>query len=141
MIEGFENYFSIQIFFIIFRETLETAIIISVLLSFINQRSHKHEESIDSTQPQQPQLSQHHIEHLEKVQRKLRLQVWIGAILGLVICFIIGLIFIFCFYIIGKDFWSYTERVWEGVFSILSSIIITIMGIGLLRINKVMKLK
>ena len=40
----FEDYFSIQIFFIILRETLETAIIISVLLSFINQRSHKQEE-------------------------------------------------------------------------------------------------
>ena len=57
------------------------------------------------------------------------------------ICFLIGLVFILAFYFIGKDYWAYTERVWEGVFSILSSIIITVMGIGLLRINKVMKLK
>ncbi|CCG20701.1 Fth2 iron transporter [Candida orthopsilosis Co 90-125] len=127
-----EDYFSIQIFFIILRETLESAIIISVLLSFINQRSHK--SDANST----PSKSN---THLQQVQRKLKIQVWIGALLGLVICFLIGLIFILAFYFVGKDYWAYTERVWEGVFSILSSIIITVMGIGLLRINKVMKLK
>lgn len=139
MIE-FESYFSIQIFFIILRETLETAIIVSVLLSFINQRSHT---------PKKPSTSiidhendeQHANTQIRKVQRKMKVQVWAGAILGLVICLVIGLIFILAFYFIGKDFWSYTERIWEGVFSILSSIIITIMGIGLLRINKVMKVK
>lgn len=121
-----EDYFSIQIFFIIFRETLETAIIISVLLSYINQRDHNAGKNIGKPNPE---------------SSKLKLQVWIGAISGLVICFIIGVIFILSFYLIGKDFWSYTERIWEGVFSLLSSIIITIMGIGLLRINKVMKVK
>ncbi|KAK6458917.1 iron permease FTR1 family-domain-containing protein [Scheffersomyces xylosifermentans] len=138
MIE-FADYFSIQIFFIILRETLETAIIISVLLSFINQRSHNHNTQPDaatSTSTQQECDS-----HLEKVQSKLRFQVWFGALLGLFICLVIGLIFITAFYFIGKDYWSYTERLWEGVFSLLSSLIITIMGIGLLRINKVMKVK
>ncbi|CAI5755687.1 unnamed protein product [Candida verbasci] len=126
---AFENYFSIQVFFIILRETLETAIIISVLLSFINQRSHTKQttNAVDN--------------NLDKVQKSLKFQVWFGAILGLLICFIIGLLFILVFYFIGKDYWSYTERLWEGIFSILSSLIITIMGIGLLRINKVMKLK
>lgn len=121
---AFEDYFSIQIFFIILRETLETAIIVSVLLSFINQRS-----SRDANQEQ------------INFQNKLKVQVWAGAVLGLVICFVIGLIFILSFYFIGKDYWSYTERIWEGLFSILSSIIITVMGLGLLRINKVMKVK
>lgn len=117
-----EDYFSVQIFFIILRETLETAIIISVLLSFINQRS--------------PTSESHSLE-----QRKLKFQVWCGAILGLVICFIIGLAFVLAFYFVQKDYWTYAERIWEGLFSILSSFIITIMGIGLLRINKVMKIK
>ncbi|KAI3404033.2 FTH2 [Candida oxycetoniae] len=137
------------IFFIILRETLETAIIISVLLSFINQRSHKPNDAVPPTQQQQHGTSSQQVEsalsskavRLTQVQRKLKLQVWVGAFSGLVICFIIGLIFILSFYFIGKDYWSYTERVWEGVFSILSSAIITVMGIGLLRINKVMKLK
>ncbi|KAI5951084.1 FTH2 [Candida jiufengensis] len=139
----FQELFSVQIFFIILRETLETAIIISVLLSFINQRSHKHDSEQNEANLQTsigPPTTNTNSSYCQ-VQKKLKLQVWIGAILGLVICFIIGLIFILAFYFIGKDYWSYTERVWEGVFSILSSIIITVMGIGLLRINKVMKLK
>lgn len=127
-----EGYFSIQIFFIILRETLETAIIISVLLSFINQRSASKVPNSDVIED----LKKH-----EQKQRKLKLQVWLGAILGLVICFIIGVIFVLCFYFIGKDYWAYAERIWEGLFSLLSSCIITIMGIGLLRINKVMKIK
>ncbi|EGV62131.1 iron permease FTR1 [Yamadazyma tenuis ATCC 10573] len=121
-----EAYFSIQIFFIILRETLETAIIISVLLSFINQNNGP------STTPSPADT---------ELQRKLKLQVWVGAISGLAICLFIGLVFITAFYYIGKDYWSLTERLWEGVFSLLSSAIITIMGLGLLRINKIMKVK
>lgn len=117
-----EDWFSVQIFFIILRETLEASIIVSVLLSFINQRTHT-------------------TSHSQENARGLRLQVWAGAVLGLVICFVIGLALVACFYTIGKDYWSYAERLWEGVFSLLSSAIITIMGIGLLRINKVMKIK
>lgn len=121
------RYFSIQIFFIILRETLETAIIISVLLSFINKR----EPEDDSNQALR----------IKKINRGLRLQVWLGAVFGLLVCLVIGLVFIACFYFIETDLWSYTERLWEGVFSLLSSVIITVMGVGLLRINKVMKVK
>lgn len=124
----FEEYFSIQIFFIILRETLETAIIISVLLSFINQRS-------AGVKPC------HQDDKFFKIQKKMKLQVWTGALLGLLVCLVIGAVFIVGFYYIGQDYWSYTERLWEGVFSLLSSVIITIMGIGLLRINKIMKVK
>lgn len=158
-----EEYFSVQIFFIILRETLETAIIISVLLSFINQRSHKHGSqsqniavsssspstsspgSVDPADEPLPSSSTTvtpgQTSHLEKVHRKLKLQVWVGALLGLFICFVIGMVFTLMFYFVGQDYWAYTERVWEGVFCILSSVIITVMGIGLLRINKVMKIK
>lgn len=131
-----ENYFSIQIFFIILRETLETAIIISVLLSFINQSDLNQKTSQDPDVPQDLITLAR-----QEAKTKMKLQVWIGAILGLTICLIIGLVFIVCFYYIGKDYWSYTERIWEGAFSILSSLIITIMGLGLLRINKIMKVK
>jgi high-affinity iron transporter len=128
-----EDYFLIQIFFIIFRETLETAIIVSVLLAFIHQRfATEAKQDTDDA----PKLAH---EHNEK--RKLQLQVWVGAVLGLVVCFLIGVVFVMTFFILGKDYWAYTERVWEGVFSLLSSVIITIMGVGLLRINKVMKVK
>ncbi|CAH2355416.1 iron transporter Fth1p [[Candida] railenensis] len=131
-----EDYFSIQIFFIIFRETLETAIIVSVLLAFIHQRF----AQSPTAGPNAPEYNNDSTS-ANKVKRSMILQVWFGAILGLVVCFIIGVIFVCTFYFLGRDYWSYTERVWEGVFSLLSSFIITIMGVGLLRINKVMKVK
>lgn len=127
-----ENFFSVQIFVVIFRETLETAIIISVLLSFISQRTELQENGVTTEESSEYQQQR-------EINKKLKLQVWVGAIIGLSICVVIGIVFILCFYLIGKDFWSYTERIWEGLFSILSSIIITMMGIGLLRINKIMK--
>ena len=121
------RYFSIQIFFIILRETLETAIIILVLLSFIKKR--------------EPENDSENAGHIRKINSGLRLQVWLGAICGLLICFAIGLVFVLCFYFIDTNLWSYTERLWEGLFCLLSSVIITVMGVGLLRINKVMKIK
>ncbi|KAG0677524.1 high-affinity iron permease [Pichia californica] len=117
----FEDYFSVQIFFIILRETIESAIIVSVLLSFIKQNA------ID------PITNQLIID--PSIYKKMKFQVWIGALSGLIICIIIGGIFITLFYYIGTDLWSYAERIWEGIFSILSSIIIAMMGVALLRIN------
>ncbi|KAG5358568.1 Iron transporter FTH1 [Yarrowia sp. B02] len=115
----FENYFSVQVFFIIFRETIETAIIISVLLAFLNQG-----------------LGDNVTQKDLQVYRRLVTQVWLGGIFGLLICLAVGGAFIATFYIYGHDLWGMTENVWEGVFSIVSSVIITIMGAAMLRINK-----
>ena len=51
-------------------------------------------------------------------------------------CFVIGCGIIGAFYNLGKDAWSGTENIWEGVFALLAAIIITIMGAALLRISK-----
>lgn len=59
-----------------------------------------------------------------------------GTGLGLVFCIIIGGGLIGAFYGIGKDLWSGTEDIWEGSFSLLAAIIITIMGAALLRVSK-----
>lgn len=40
------------------------------------------------------------------------------------------------FYGFGKDHFAGTEDIWEGSFGILASIIITLMGAALLRVNK-----
>ncbi len=40
------------------------------------------------------------------------------------------------FYGLGKNIWSGTENIWEGVFGIIATIIITIMGAALLRVSK-----
>ncbi|KAE8442784.1 hypothetical protein EG329_002872 [Mollisiaceae sp. DMI_Dod_QoI] len=111
------NVFAPQVFFIVFRETLEAVIIISVLLSFLKQCL---------GQPDQDQ----------QIYKRLVRQVWAGSIAGIIICLVIGGIFIGVFYGLGKDIWAQSEDLWEGIFYLIATIIITIMGLALLRINK-----
>lgn len=40
------------------------------------------------------------------------------------------------FYTINQDYFSNTEDIWEGVFGIIASFIISVMGVALLRVNK-----
>jgi high-affinity iron transporter len=40
------------------------------------------------------------------------------------------------FYGLGKDIFSKTEDLWEGIFAILAAVIITLMGAALLRVSK-----
>lgn len=44
--------------------------------------------------------------------------------------------FIGTFYRYGKDKWEGTEYAWEGSFAIIATPIITVVGAGLLRVNK-----
>ncbi|KAK9463429.1 iron permease FTR1/Fip1/EfeU [Lipomyces oligophaga] len=112
------NVFDVSVFFIVFRETLEAAIIISVLLAFLKQGIGK-----SASDP--------------KVYRRLVIQVWVGSALGLLICLVVGGAFVGTWYSLGKDIWSNSENLWEGVFSLIATIIISIMGLAMLRLNKV----
>lgn len=40
------------------------------------------------------------------------------------------------FYGFGKNHFAHTEDIWEGVFALLASVIITVMGAALLRVSK-----
>ncbi|OKL56636.1 hypothetical protein UA08_08196 [Talaromyces atroroseus] len=111
------NVFAVQVFFIVFRECLEAVIIVSVLLSFLKQ---------SLGQPHQDQA----------IYKRLVRQVWFGSFLGIFICFVIGGAFIGVFYGLGHDIWANAENLWEGIFYLIATIIITIMGLTLLRINK-----
>ena len=111
------NVFAPQIFFITFRECLEASVIISVLLSFLKQ---------SLGQPNQDQ----------RVYRRLVRHVWVGATAGIVICLILGGAFIGVFYGLGHNIWAKAEDLWEGIFYLIACIIITGMGLALLRINK-----
>lgn len=111
------NVFAPQVFFIAFRESLEAVIVVSVLLAFLKK---------SLGQPDQDQ----------QIYKRLVKQVWVGSILGIVICLIIGGIFIGIFYGLGHDLWAQSEDLWEGIFYLIASIIITAMGLALLRINK-----
>lgn len=111
------NVFAVQVFFIVFRECLEAIIIVSVLLSFLKK---------SLGQPDQDQ----------KVYKRLVKQVWAGSIGGVAVCLVIGGAFIAIFYTLGHNIWSQSEDLWEGIFYLIACIIITIMGLTLLRINK-----
>jgi high-affinity iron transporter len=56
--------------------------------------------------------------------------------LGLLICLIIGGGIIGTFYTAGRNTFESAEYIWEGVFALLASIIITLMGAALLRVSK-----
>ena len=154
-----DNYFSVQVFLIVLRETLELAIIISVLLAFIKQSFNSNNllnsnhntlnknhivdgdetsEVLHETGHSEISDDQHTSVAVDNssIYNYLRLQIWIGGLLGVTCCLIIGSIILAIFYIIGKDFWSVTEHYWEGTFSILASIIISVMGIKILRVSK-----
>lgn len=111
------SVFSVPVFFVIFRETVEVAIIISVLLAFLKQ-------TLDG--PSRDVI----------VYKRLRNQIWWGAGSGLVICLIISGAIVGVFYGLGKDRWSNIEYYWEGSFAVFAAIIITIMGGALLRVSR-----
>ncbi|CAO3626085.1 unnamed protein product [Cunninghamella blakesleeana] len=109
-----EDLFNVPIFFILFRETTEIAIIISVLLSFLK-------KTFDGD---------------SLVYKKLRKQVWIGSLIGFIICLCIGAAFIAVWYTVLNDLWGNAELIWEGVFSLIATIMITLMGLAMLRVEK-----
>ncbi|KAG0305796.1 hypothetical protein BGZ98_003549 [Dissophora globulifera] len=111
---GAEEYFSIPIFFIIFRETTEAAIIVSVLLSFLNQVL---------------------TEDLA-LRKRLARQVWAGTFLGLLVSLAIGAAFIVIWNLYATNLWAASEGIWVGCFSFVAVIMITVMGIAMLRTNQ-----
>ncbi|EMC92269.1 hypothetical protein BAUCODRAFT_38300 [Baudoinia panamericana UAMH 10762] len=110
------NVFAVPVFFICFRECLETVIIVSVLLAWLKQ----------TIGPDRDPAT----------YKKLVRQVWWGIGLGLLICLIIGGAMLGAFYGLGKDLYSNTEDIWEGSFGLLATIIISAVGAALLRVSK-----
>ncbi|AGO13987.1 AaceriAGR129Cp [[Ashbya] aceris (nom. inval.)] len=107
--------FNVAVFFVVFRECLEAAVIVSVLLSFVQQ-------AVGDADP--------------VVHRKLKWQIWIGVALGMLICLAVGGGFIGAFYSLKKDIMGTTEDLWEGVFCMIATVMISVMGVAMLRINK-----
>lgn len=107
--------FNVAVFFVVFRECLEAVIIISVLLSFLKQ-------SIGSKD--------------HELHKKLKRQVWIGSGLGFFCCLVIGCGMIGAYYSLQKDIFGSAEDLWEGIFCMIATCMITMMGIPMLRMNK-----
>ncbi|KAI8050167.1 high-affinity iron permease [Gilbertella persicaria] len=109
-----QDLFNVPIFFILFRETTEAAIIVSVLLSFLRKMF-----NIESP-----------------VYKRLRNQIWFGSAAGLFICICIGAAFIAVYYTVLNDLWGNSEDIWEGVFSLVATIMITVMGLAMLKTER-----
>ena len=125
------------VFFILFRETLETSIIVSVLLAFLKQTL-GHDSDLATYKKLRRQVSLHHGQFPPSIalSRLIHVQIWLGTILGLLICVIVGAGLIGAFYGLGKNKWSSTQDIWEGAFSIFASLVISVMGAALLRVSK-----
>lgn len=166
-----DDYFSIQAFLIVLRETLESAIIISVLLSFVHQTfgprsgfskrtfTNAHFDNSSENQGYTAISASHEpqgaleLPDLEVdlvdgdkylledalLYRFLQIQIWVGGLLGLAVCLLVGTVILCVFYVIGNDLWSIAEHYWEGTFSILASVIISVMGIKVLRLSKMQR--
>ncbi|KAF5518349.1 High affinity iron permease ftrA [Colletotrichum aenigma] len=111
------NVFSVPVFLVVFRESLETGIIVSVLLAFLKQTLGGTGQDV-------------------QVYKAMRKQVWLGTGIGLLICLVVAGIIIGVFYGVGKDAWQAHEYYYEGAFAIFASFIITLMGVALLRVGK-----
>ncbi|GAA6051076.1 hypothetical protein NBRC10513_000944 [Rhodotorula toruloides] len=143
------NVFSVPIFIITLRETIEAAIIISVLLGLVESLVHEHGDEKGADVVDSLEASER-----RRLIRRMRVQIWAGALVGLFIALCIGAAFIAVFFTTLNDLWGKTEEIWEGVFSLIawcvrsrrcsdtttdglnSSIIIFVMGVTMLRIDR-----
>jgi high-affinity iron transporter len=107
------------VFFVVFRESLEVVVVVSVLFAFLTQ-------TLSGPGPGRDPV----------IYRKLCKQVWLGVALGLFICLAIGASMIGAFYGTGVDDYSNTEDYWEGSFAIFASLVIAVLGAALLRVSK-----
>ena len=109
-----EDVFFVPIFFIIFREVTEASIIVSVLLSFLRRV----------------------FDPESNVYKRLRKHVWVGTLLGFGICLGIGAAFIAVWYTVLNNLWGSSEQIWEAVFCFIAVILITAMGLAMLKTER-----
>ncbi|KAI9444230.1 iron permease FTR1 [Lactarius indigo] len=148
------NVFSVPIFFIVFRETLEAVIIVSVLLGLVEQIVHtdpgrlqgdtaatsgplgddKNEKGVVSSQ--ESSESEDDALRKRRLIRKMRFQIFAGSALGFLIAAAIGATFIAIWFTKASDLWKKSEALWEGTFSLIASLLIFVMGVGMLKLNR-----
>ncbi|KAE9398316.1 iron permease FTR1 [Gymnopus androsaceus JB14] len=142
-----KDLFSVPIFFIAFRETLEAAIIVSVLLGLAEQIVYEdpgrltHAHTITSTNDESRAESGEEAlevsdEDRRRLIRKLRIQIFAGAGIGLFIALSVGAAFIAVWFTQAADLWSSTEELWEGIFDIIASLMIFVMGVSMLKMDR-----
>lgn len=100
------EYFSIAALLIMFREALEASVIIAVLLQMLNKMQMTH----------------------------LKRWVWFGALLGVGISVILGIIFVLVFYLANtKLFSDQASMIFKGCICWLAAILITVVSFAMLK--------
>ncbi|KAF9644255.1 iron permease FTR1 [Thelephora ganbajun] len=152
------NVFSVPIFFIVFREALETAIIISVLLGVVEQiantrlggdsppvtESEKEKQNTESGVLEAPPSlpsndgddASSDEDKRKKLLRKLRIQIFVGSGVGLLVALAIGAAFVAVWFTKASDLWKKSEQLWEGTFALVASTLIFVVGITMLKMDK-----
>ncbi|KAG6872478.1 hypothetical protein C0995_009412 [Termitomyces sp. Mi166 len=135
-----------------FRETLEAAIIVSVLLGLVEQIVHGDPSispAVSQTITGQAESKngsdagaitlpdpEDDSAHRRLLIRKLRIQIFAGSALGLFIALAIGAAFIAVWFTKASDLWAKSETLWEGIFELIACIMIFIMGITMLKMDR-----
>ncbi|KIP03391.1 iron permease FTR1 [Phlebiopsis gigantea 11061_1 CR5-6] len=144
-----KNVFSVPIFFIVFRETLEAAIIVSVLCGLVEQIAYDHnglhrapdspddkDSAEDLAAP--PVLVSPEDAALRKRRflRRMRWQIFAGSFVGLFIALAIGAAFIAVWFTKASNLWAKSEELWEGIFELIACIMIFVMGVTMLKMDR-----
>ena len=143
----FENYFSVSVFFVLFRESLEVAVIISVMLSFISrldeglqadkQRASKDGIDSDVTADADSALHSKSTLHLKNSNQShnrsgtahLARLVWIGTLAAFVIVCIVGAVLIYIWYKFARNLFEESEALIEGILMLIASVFLTATGL------------
>ena len=104
--------FSVPAFFILFRETLEASIILSVMLALINK-----------IVPEGPS------------RKRMKRQVWLGVGLALALCLVAAAVFLSLYYTVAKEAWEESEALWEGILGLVAVVLITLMAFSMIRVD------
>ncbi|KAJ2932236.1 hypothetical protein H1R20_g4844, partial [Candolleomyces eurysporus] len=145
------NLFSVPIFFIVFRETLEAAIIISVLLGLAEQIVHEaaagsglatQSTTVDEGTARTDSSTANETDAEAKRRlliRKLRIQIFAGAASGLLLALGIGAAFIAIWFTKANDLWEKAEELWEGIFNLIAGVLIFVIALSMLKMDKAKK--
>ncbi|KAG5650745.1 hypothetical protein H0H81_011176 [Sphagnurus paluster] len=118
-----KDFFSVPVFFIVFRATLEAAIIISVLLGLVEVIARPKSSAAVEPEDRAPRG------HLIR-------RIFLGAVVGLLIALGISAAFIAVWYTKDADLWAKSGYLWEGIFSLLASIMIFAISITTLWMDR-----
>lgn len=125
------DVFSVVALLIMFREALESAIIISIMLQMCDRLKLQHAKKVGASR------CCVYRDRLCLLTQVCPLgAVWAGALSGCGIALIVGVIFIIVFYVAQNSVFSGNGKtVFEGILELIASFLITVLGFAMLKIR------